>query len=180
MKTRKPKISLFDFLATGRFGAFTPRRDCTPEDVMAVFGRPHELDTPSNPAPVSPYTPGDPACFPLVVSYGEIEFHFESPGCLVTLFADRFCGRRHEPWGGSLVLTDAALLRALRPLEDFQRLARARGLVVLSVKPHAAPFAFLVTTAGGIEVGFEHDDPDAPNSRPVLRWFSWSPPRSGL
>ncbi|WP_175167256.1 MULTISPECIES: hypothetical protein [Achromobacter] len=35
-------------------------------------------------------------------------------------------------------------------------------------------FHFVVTTAGGVEVGFEHDDPDAHDSQARLRWFCWT------
>ncbi len=172
MKSRKPRISLFEFLKTGRFGPFTPRRDCSPEQVIAEFGQPDRIEVCATGRAGAPYTAGDPGCFPVIVSYGVVEFHFDSPSTLYALFSDTFFSGL--PVGGPLKLTDAALLRYGRTMEDFLSLAKARGLAIPSRTPYCQPYAWKVKTAGGIELHFEHDDPDASDSHPTLRAFGWS------
>lgn len=174
MKSRKTRISLFEFLETGRFGPFTPRRDCSPEEVIAEFGKPDRIEVCATGRAGEHYRAGDPGCFPVIVSYGVVEFHFDSPSTMYALFSDTFFSGL--PVGGPLKLTDAALLRYGRTMEDFMALAKARGLAIPSSQPHCPPHAWKVMTGGGIELHFEHDDPEAAGSRPTLRAFSWSHP----
>ena len=54
--------------------------------------------------------------------------------------------------------------------------AAALGIGIRSIRPYSPPYAFVALTEGGVEVGFEHDDPDA-GSEPVLRWFCWTHPK---
>ena len=57
------------------------------------------------------YVAGDARCFPLIVAYGDVEFHFAAPTELTTLFVDSFSGRRGAPDGGPLKLADPGPLR---------------------------------------------------------------------
>ena len=40
---------------------------------------------------------GRRALLPLIVAYGDVEFHFAAPTELTTLFVDSFSGRRRRP-----------------------------------------------------------------------------------
>ena len=175
MKVRKQRISLLEFLKSGHFGPFLPRRDYSPEDVIAIFGRPDSIEVCGTGKAGEPYEAGHAECFPVIVSYGHIEFHFDSPSTLHSLYADTFFSGC--PVGGRLKLTEAALLRHGRAMDDFMRLAKARGLPIRSVAPYAEPHAWLVGTGNGIQLHFEHDDPEAPGSQATLRAFYWSAPR---
>ena len=87
-------ISLLDFLRLGAFGPCTPTVHCTPEDVFLALGAPEEAYAPATwTAPMSRAT----RCFPLIVAYGDVEFHFAAPTELTTLFVDSFSGRRGAP-----------------------------------------------------------------------------------
>ena len=117
------------------------------------------------------YEPGNAGCFPLIVAYGSIEFHFDTPTTLATLFCDRFT--KGHPWGGSLKLVETACLAQERPLPGFFALAMAHGLGMRSVVENP-PWSVQVTMDSGIGLHFEHDDPDRPASVPTLRAFSWA------
>ena len=175
MKVQKQRVSLLEFLRSGYFGSFLPRRDCSPEDIIAIFGKPGRIEVCAPGKEGEPYEEGRAECFPVVVSYGHIEFHFDSPSTLFALYADTFFSGC--PVGGRLKLTDTALLRHGRAMDDFMVLAKARGLSIQSVEPYAEPYAWLVDTGNGIRLHFEHDDPAAPGSKATLRAFYWSVPR---
>ena len=171
MKRRKQRVSLPGFLRDGRFGPFTPRRECTPEEVMAQFGRPDGIEVHGPLGLCAAYEPGNAGCFPLIVAYGTIEFHFDTPTTLATLFCDRFAKGR--PLGGPLKLLGTALLAQERPLSGFLALAQAHGLGIHSTVPDP-PWSVQVVMDSGICLHFEHDDPDQPASVPTLRAFSWA------
>lgn len=172
MKKRKARISLFEFLQSGHFGAFVPRRNCSPETLIAILGKPDSVEVCARGKAGDKYRVGDANYFPLIVSYGVIEFHFDAPTTLCTLFADRF--HAGLPVGGSLKLIDAALLRHKRTLDDFLLLARARGLSIRSITPVASPYAVELRAGADILLHFEHDDPDQPGSQATLRAFCWT------
>lgn len=169
-------ISLLDFLRHGAFGPFVPTAHCTPEDVFRALGAPEETYSPADLDRA--YVAGDERCFPLIVAYGDVEFHFAAPSELTTLFVDSFSGQRGAPDGGSLELDDPGPLREGMPLARFEEAVAALGIGIRSVRPYSPPYAFVALTQGGVEVGFEHDDPDAPGSEPLLRWFCWTAPRA--
>jgi hypothetical protein len=169
MSRHSQPISLLNFLITGNFGSFVPAQTRTPEDVFAIFGSADELYLPYNSD--IPYTPGNPECFPLIVSYGVVEFIFNEPMKLAAIFVDKFIDGL--PDAGSLLLTETSLLREYTPIESFLQLAATNGITVRNVRPYPPPDDILLTTCGGIEIGFENHDPDAPGSVPTLRWFSW-------
>ena len=110
------------------------------------------------------------------MAYGDVEFHFAAPTELTTLFVDSFSGRRGAPDGGPLKLADPAHCARAHPWRSSRR-QRRRGIGIRSIRPYSPPYAFVALTEGGVEVGFEHDDPDAPGSEPVLRWFCWTHPK---
>ncbi|MET1076918.1 MAG: hypothetical protein ABWY06_02750 [Pseudomonas sp.] len=172
MNRRKTRISLFEFLQCGNFGAFVPRRNCSPDALISILGKPDEIEVCAMGKAGERYVVGDASCFPLILSYGLIEFHFDSPTTLYTLFSDRF--HSGLPVGGSLKLIDTALLRYNRTLDDFLELARARGLSIQSITPVASPYALEVRTAAGTRLHFEHDDPDQEGSQATLRAFYWA------
>lgn len=172
MKNKKLHISLFEFLQSGRFGPFTPRRDCSPEQITKIFGQPDGIEVYGPVGPGGPYRPGDERCFPIILAYGDIEFHFDAPSLLYTLFSDRFFSG--HPRGGPLKLTDTALLRHNRPLDEFLILAKSRGLGIRSTVPTDPPLAVTLITAEGITLHFEYEDASIPGSQPTLRAFSWA------
>ena len=104
------------------------------------------------------YVAGDARCFPLIVAYGDVEFHFAAPTELTTLFVDSFSGRRGAPDGGPLKLADPGPLREGTSLAQFEAAAAALGIGIRSIRPYSPPYAFVALTEGGVEVGFEHDD----------------------
>ena len=167
-------ISLLDFLRLGAFGP-TPTVHCTPEDVFLALGAPEDAYAPGDLDRA--YVAGDARCFPLILAYGDVEFHFAAPSELTTLFVDSFSGRRGTPDGGPLKLADPGPLREGTSLAQFEATAAALGIGIRSIRPYSPPYAFVALTEGGVEVGFEHDDPDAPGSEPVLRWFCWTHPK---
>ncbi|WZB71969.1 hypothetical protein WJ968_09750 [Achromobacter xylosoxidans] len=169
-------ISLLDFLRLGAFGPYTPKVHCTPEDVFLALGAPDEAYAPGDLDRA--YVAGDARCFPLILAYGDVEFHFAAPSELTTLFVDSFSGYwRGTPDGGPLKLADPGPLREGTSLAQFEATAAALGIGIRSIRPYSPPYAFVALTEGGVEVGFEHDDPDAPGSEPVLRWFCWTHPK---
>ena len=85
-------ISLLDFLRLGAFGPCTPTAHCTPEDVFLALGAPEEAYAPGDLDRA--YVAGDARCFPLIVAYGDVEFHFAAPTELTTLFVDSLPARR--------------------------------------------------------------------------------------
>ena len=87
-------ISLLDFLRLGAFGPCTPTAHCTPGTCSWRWAR-RKKPTPRRPGPR--YVAGDARCFPLIVAYGDVEFHFAAPTELTTLFVDSFSGRRGAP-----------------------------------------------------------------------------------
>lgn len=167
----KTEISLLVFLRDGSLGAFIPRKHCSPTDVFACLGSADEVYTPDDLD--LPYQPGSAACFPLVVAYGDLEFHFAGENELATVFVDTFSGVAQQADGGPLLLQDRQFLRQDLPLSEFLEMARQAGLEITNVREHAPPYAMIATTAAGIEVGFEHDDPELPDSQATLRWFCW-------
>lgn len=172
MKNKKLQISLFEFLQTGRFGPFTPQRNCSPEDITKIFGQPDSIEIYGAIGPDGPYRAGDERCFPVILAYGVIEFHFDAPLLMYTLFSDCFFSGR--PRGGSLKLKDTALLRHSRPLNEFLVLAKSRGLEIRSAVPTQPPLAVILTTSEGVTLHFEHEDASAPGSQATLRAFSWA------
>ncbi|MCL2310824.1 MAG: hypothetical protein FWC42_11280 [Proteobacteria bacterium] len=175
MKKRKLKISLVEFLQNGNFGPFIPRQDCSPEDVIAILGKPSAIEVHAMGKEFAPYTTGDASLFPVIVCYGSIEFHFDSPSTLYTIHSDTpFDG---VPIGGSLKLLDSALLRFGRTMSEFLHLAKERGITILN-EPVKTPHwsAWEIKTNGGITLHFENDDPEeASNAKAPLRAFSWRP-----
>ena len=147
---------LLDFLRLGAFGPCTPTAHCTPEDVFLALGAPEEAYAPGDLDRA--YVAGDARCFPLIVAYGDVEFHFAAPTELTTLFVDSFSGRRGAPDGGPLKLADPGPLREGTSLAQFEAAAAALGIGIRSIRPYSPPYAFVALTEGGVEVGFEHDD----------------------
>lgn len=170
---RMTPISLTAFLQSGAFGPYVPDAASSPEAVFAALGPADQVYNPSDPD--RPYVRGDADGFPLIAAYGDVEFHFESASSLATVFVDSFSGAGGQPLGGPLTLTEPGLLRAGTAMHRFLDAAPQHGIGIRSVRPHAPPYAFLVTTMGGVEVGFEHDDPDEPGSIAELKWFCWTP-----
>jgi len=171
------KISLFEFLQHGNFGSFIPRQDCSPEELIAILGKPHAIEAHAMGKEFTPYTPGDASLFPVIVCYGSIEFHFDSPSTLSTIHAD--APGDGVPIGGPLQLMDSALLRFGRTMGGFLQLAKERGITV-SGEPVQTPYgsAWEIQTKGGITLHFEHDDPDeASHAKAPLRAFFWRPSR---
>jgi hypothetical protein len=117
---------------------------------------------------------GAPTSFHLI-SYGDAGFHLSAPGEVHCLFADTFYGHEDVPSAQeSMALQDASLLRKGTPMEKFLEIMKAESMEIRSIRPHAPPNASIVTTSGGIEVGFEYTDPDAADSVPLLKWFCWA------
>lgn len=166
-------ISLLAFLQSGAFGPYVPAASSTPEAVIAALGVPDEIYSPADLD--RPYRADDPACFPLIVAYGDAEFHFAAATSLLTVFVDSFSGQGGVASCGPHTLMQADLLPAGMPMQQFLDTAADRGIGIRSVLPHMQPFAFQVTTTGGVNVGFEHDDPDEAGSVPLLMWFCWTP-----
>jgi len=177
MKKRKLEISLFEFLQHGNFGSFMPRQDCSPEEVIALLGKPQAIEAHARGKEFTPYTPGDASLFPVIVCYGTIEFHFDSPATLSAIHAD--APGDGVPVGGPLQLMDSALLRFGRTMGEFLRLAQERGITLLG-EPAKSPhwFAWEIQTKGGVTLHFEHDDPEeASHAKAPLRAFFWQPGR---
>lgn len=172
MKNKKLRISLFEFLQTGRFGPFAPKRDCSPEIVMAIFGDPDRIETYGPIGAGATCCAGDERCFPIILAYGVMEFHFDAPSRMYTLFSD--CFFTGCPVGGPLKLTDTALLHYKKPLKEFLALAKSRGLKIQSVIPCDQTQSAEVTTSGGIALHFEHDDATQAGSQATLRAFFWA------
>jgi hypothetical protein len=167
MRQKKQRVSLLAFLQTGQFGPLLPRRDLPLQALTALLGQPDVLETRDG----VDYAEDDPACFPVIASYGSVEFHFDTSQTLYCVFADApgaglpFSGRQ-------LRFIDSALLRFGRPMAEFVRLARVRGQAVQPCeRPGLLPYAQVLGTAGGVELGFEVDDPDAHSEKPTLRWW---------
>lgn len=164
MRQKKQRVSLHAFLQTGRLGALLPRRDLSLQALTAALGQPDVLETQGGVDAA--------ACFPVIASYGSVEFHFDTSQTLYCVFADApsaglpFSGRQ-------LRWIDSALLRFDRPMAEFVGLARVRGLAVQPCeRPGLLPYARVLRTAGGVELGFEVDDPDDTSEQPTLRWWS--------
>lgn len=115
-------ISLLDFLRLGAFGPYTPTVHCTPEDVFLALGAPEDAYAPGDLDRA--YVAGDARCFPLILAYGDVEFHFAAPSELTTLFVDSFSGRRGTPDGGPLKLADPGPLRGAPRWRSSRRLRR--------------------------------------------------------
>ena len=174
MKRKKLRISLLDFLTTGRFGPFVPCRDISPEELIEVLGVSDPIEVYADGRVDNIYKVGDPACFPVIVPYGDVEFHFDSPSTLNCIFYDNPFAK--EPSGNAgMALSDAALLKYRRPIGEFLNLCKSVGLVVGPTKPYSQPYGFVIKTAGGVDVGFEVDDPLDQNEEATLRWFSLKP-----
>lgn len=170
MRRKKQKLSLFEFLARGVLGPLQPLRALSPEGLAAVLGPADGMEVCAPGEEDSAYRVGDAACFPLIVSYGALEFHFEAPATLSCVFFDASSGPR-MPGSGAVRFTDAALFRLGRTLPQFQALCRSRGLALGPPRPHAPPYGTVLATAAGVDAGFEVDDPEDPNELPRLRWL---------
>lgn len=138
---------------------------------MAQFGRPDGIEVHGPLGLHAAYEPGNAGCFPLIVAYGTIEFHFDTPTTLATLFCDRFAKGR--PLGGPLKLVDTALLAQERPLPRFLALAQEHGLGIRSTVSDP-PWSVQVVMDSGICLHFEHDEPGRLASEPTLRAFFWA------
>ena len=169
------KISLLALLREARFGSLVLRKNCSPEDIFAGLGRADEVYTPQDLDLA--YEKGREACFPLVVQYGDIEFLFAGSNELSCLHVDSFCGVGQQAYCGSFHLLEGQLLREGLLMPDFLSMLEQAGLEFAHIRPHAPPYARLVSFHSGMEVGFEHDDPTMPGSQESLRWFSWVPPQ---
>lgn len=160
------------FLTTGILGQFKPRRNVGPEEIQSLFGAPTEVWPPKEDDRES--ADGGSYQFPLVISYGDLEFHFSAPGELHCVFADTFCGHGNVPsFQGSIALQDASLLRKDTPMQKFLEIMKAESIEIRSIR-HPAPSNAFVTTSGGIEIGFESADAEAADSVPLLKWFCWA------
>lgn len=176
------QISLREFLIDGNFGPLKLRRGIGPDEILAIFGEPSET------WPEKGDNAGDESSvdadwqFPLIVSYGDVEFHFAGKDELHTLFVDTFHGRRGTPNAApAMEFQEASLLRKSTPMETFLDTMKTEAIEIRSVRPHVPaetpPHAFVVTTSGGVEIGFEPDDTDdADTANPVLvlKWFYWA------
>lgn len=160
-----------DFLRSGCLGSFVLQPQMSPTEVLGFFGTPEQMYSSCDLD--RSYLEDDPACYPLVISYGDVEFHFSAPNHLMTVFVDSFSAPGSLPDGGSLILQDSSLLQGGRPMSVFLAMAALVELQILGVRPHQPPYAMLVKTAAHVEIGFEHDDPDEPGSQAKLRWFCW-------
>lgn len=172
MRQKKQRVSLHAFLQTGRLGTLLPRRGLSLQALTAALGQPDVLETQGGVDDAADAA----ACFPVIASYGSVEFHFDTSQTLYCVFADApsaglpFSGRQ-------LRWIDSALLRFGRPMAEFAGLARVRGLAVQPCeRPGLLPYARVLRTAGGVELGFEVDDPDDTSEQPTLRWWSLTLP----
>lgn len=57
MKRKKLRVSLLDFLATGRFGPFVPCRDISPEELIEILGVSDPIEWALRGRPSIPQTP---------------------------------------------------------------------------------------------------------------------------
>ena len=169
MKRKKQRISLGEFLQTGRLGRLAPERNFSLEALTAILGRPDCVETRDG----IPYEAESPECFPVIACYRTLEFHFDSGKTLYCIFCDAFVSG--VPYGGLRVrFTDTAWLRYGRSMNDFLAHARARGLSVQQeCRPGLLPYARVLTASCGVELGFEVDYPEDESEKPTLRWFSW-------
>ena len=174
MKRKKLRVSLLDFLATGKFGHFVPCRDISPEKLIEVLGASDPIEVCADGRADDLYKAGDPACFPVIVPYGSIEFHFDSPSTLNCIFYDNPFAKNPSGNAG-MALSDTALLKYRRPIREFLDLCESIGLEVGPTRPYLQPYSLVIKTAGGVEVGFEVDDPQGQNEEATLRWFSLKP-----
>lgn len=171
MKRKKLRVSLLDFLTTGRFGPLVPCRDISPEKLIAVLGASGPIEVCAHGTVDYRYRVGDPACFPVIVPYGSVEFHFDSPSTLNCIFHDNPFAKK--PFGNAgMALSDVALLKYGRPIGEFLSLCKSIGLMVGSAKPYSQPYGLVIKTVGSVDVGFEVDDPEDQNEEATLRWFS--------
>lgn len=174
MKRKKLRVSLLDFLTTGRFGPFVSRRNISPEELMEVLGVSDPIEVCTYGRAGDIYRAGDPACFPVIVPYGSFEFHFDSPPTLECIFFDNPFAK--QPSGNAgMALSDAALFKYRRPIGEFLNLCGSIGLMVSPTRPCSEPYGLVIKTVGGVEVGFEVDDPQDRNEEATLRWFSLKP-----
>ena len=169
MKRKKQRISLWEFLQTGRLGNLAPGRNFSLEALTAILGRPDCVENRDD----IPYEVENAECFPVIASYGTLEFHFDSGKTLYCIFCDAFVSG--SPYGGLQIrFTDAAWLRYGTAMSNFLAHAQARGLrVQQECRPGLLPYARVLTASGGVELGFEVDDPEDMSEKPTLRWFSW-------
>lgn len=172
MRQKKQRVSLHAFLQTGQLGALLPRRALSLQALTAALGQPDVLETQGGVDDAADAA----ACFPVIASYGSVEFHFDTSQTLYCVFAD--APSEGLPFSGrQLRWIDSALLRFGRPMAEFAGLARVRGLAVQPCeRPGLLPYARVLRTAGGVELGFEVDDPDDTREQPTLRWWSLTLP----
>jgi hypothetical protein len=170
MNKKKLRVSLGHFLRTGKFGPFIPRRDIALEELTGILGASNPVEVCAVGSIDHVYKVGSPDCFPLIVPYGTVEFHFDSPSSLLCIYYDNPFLKTPSGNAG-MAFTDVALLRYGRPLGAFRNLCRSNGLVLGSAIPYASPYGFFVKTVGGVNVGFEVDDPEDENEEATLRWF---------
>lgn len=169
MKRRKLRVCLLEFLTTGRFGPFSPCREASPESLIEVLGVADSIDVCAYGKVDHTYKAGDPACFPVIVHYGTVEFHFDSPSTLFCIMYDNpFKG---GPTGNAgITFSDVALLKYRRPMREFFDLCKGNALEVSAARPYSEPYGLVVRTVGGVDVGFEVDDAENRNEEPTLRW----------
>ncbi|GHT89725.1 hypothetical protein AGMMS49545_00780 [Betaproteobacteria bacterium] len=72
-------------------------------------------------------------------------------------------------------LRDTALLKYRQPIGEFLNLCKSIHLAVDPPKPYSQAYGFVIKTVGGVDVGFEVDDPQDRNEEATLRWFCLEP-----
>lgn len=126
--------------------------------------------------------------FPLILFYGDLEFHFSSASCLICCHCDAASsesGQIQGPAGWSLQhgelwrlgagWTEWLSLAAVAGVRDSggRELQLDKASADNYLVAYQAPYSYLFISAAGVEVGFEYDDPEG-DAEPRLRWLSWS------
>lgn len=143
-----PIVSLRDFLGCGRFGFISLGVDrCAIEN---TFGQPEDANVDSVKGRRTP----------VIIMYGDVEFHFHPDAGLWLIYFDRFSGPGRVPvgWGGCQI--DPWVIKEGMPrVELEQELERAALPYVLDLKPRFDQERLVLPS--GVEVGFtiDQDEP---------------------